>query len=147
MLLEFAISLKEQPLSPVQEDLRGRLQVLGEMNLRELVEDVDFSDIPWNAAYNSDPESEPRSTDATIKSHEEEEVEEEEEEEEEAEKGYCEGAFGGFPAGRKCENPHIPTQSAVRANVTLSARRSVLGYSVYVNQPVQPGMHVVAHSK
>ncbi|MCJ1268948.1 hypothetical protein MMC22_008836 [Lobaria immixta] len=42
VLLEFAISLKEQPLSPVQEDLRGRLQVLGEMDWRELVKDVDF---------------------------------------------------------------------------------------------------------
>lgn len=91
-LLEFAKSLKEQALSPVQEDLRGRLQALAEMDLRELLKDVDFSDIPWHAAYD---ESEPRSADATIEPHEEvegdeveaEEDEEEDEEEEEDEKG------------------------------------------------------------
>ena len=79
-LLEFAISLKEQTLSAVQEDLRGMLQVLGEMDLRDLLKDIDFSDIPWSVAYNGDPESEPRSADATINPHEEEGVEEDEEE-------------------------------------------------------------------
>ena len=63
------------------------------------------------------------------------------------ERGRIGGAFGGFPAGQKCENPQSPTQSAVRTNATLNARRSVLGYSVCVDQLVRLGVHSLAHSK
>ncbi|MCJ1261818.1 hypothetical protein MMC22_001686 [Lobaria immixta] len=36
------------------------------------------------------------------------------------EKGMPGGAFGDFPAGRKCENPDTPTQSSVRTNAILT---------------------------